>query len=346
MDAAPDPAPNPAEPLVLTMGEPAGVGGELTLAAWAGRRENRLPPFCVIDDPARLAKLAAVLGRDVPVAEIGAPAEAVAKFATALPVLDIGQTIAGTAGRPDPADAAAVMDAIARAVELCQRGEAAGLVTNPINKKLLYDAGFRHPGHTEYLAALTGVARPVMLLACDALKVVPVTIHIALAKVVAALSTQAIFETAEITAAALCRDFAIPRPRLAVAGLNPHAGEDGGIGGEDAAVVAPAVARLQAAGHDVFGPVAADTLFHAEARKGYDAAICMYHDQANIPIKTIDFWGGVNVTLGLPVVRTSPDHGTAFDIAGSRRANPASLIAALRMAAAIAANRAAFDRAA
>ncbi|HUN51162.1 MAG TPA: 4-hydroxythreonine-4-phosphate dehydrogenase PdxA, partial [Candidatus Sulfotelmatobacter sp.] len=211
----------------------------------------------------------------------------------------------------------------------------------PIHKGALYAAGFRHPGHTEYLAALTGGATPVMLLAGRGLRVVPVTVHLPLREAVARLDTATIVAQAAITAEALRRDFAIAAPRLAVAGLNPHAGEGGSLGGEDQAIVAPAVAELRRRGIDARGPLSADTMFHARARAGYDAAICMYHDQALIPLKTIDFDGGVNVTLGLPIVRTSPDHGTAFDIAGTGTARPDSLIAALRLAAEIAGHRAA-----
>jgi 4-hydroxythreonine-4-phosphate dehydrogenase len=214
------------------------------------------------------------------------------------------------------------------------------MVTNPIHKATLYDAGFRHPGHTEYLAARAGIAgEPVMMLACDELRVVPVTIHLALREAIAALTADAIVHCGRIAAAALREQFAIARPVLAVAGLNPHAGEDGHMGREEIDIVGPAVARLRADGITVNGPAPADTLFHARARRGYDAVLCMYHDQALIPLKTIDFDGGVNVTLGLPFVRTSPDHGTAFDIAGTGKANPASLIAALRLAGTLAHNR-------
>ena len=243
-------------------------------------------------------------------------------------------------GHPDPANGPAVVAAIRRAVELAQAGRAAGVVTNPINKKVLAASGFPHPGHTEYLGEITGTARPVMMLACPGLRVVPVTVHLPLRDAIGALSTEMIVAAGEITARALTTDFAIRDPRLAIAGLNPHAGEDGMLGSEEGAVIAPAVARLKAAGIAAFGPAPADSLFHARARETYDAVICMYHDQALIPLKTVDFDSGVDVTLGLPIVRTSPDHGTAFEIAGKGVARESSLIAALAMAREIAANRA------
>jgi len=236
-------------------------------------------------------------------------------------------------GKPDVRNAAAVTEAIEIAVSLCLNGEAAALVTAPIHKAVLNAAGFAFPGHTEYLAHLTGAPRAVMMLASEKLRVVPLTIHMPIAQVPKAISKQAVFDTGEIILTALKRDFGILNPRLAVAGLNPHAGEDGVLGGEDESVIAPAVAALKARGFHVRGPLSADTLFHAEARQAYDAALCMYHDQALIPIKTLSFWDGVNVTLGLPIVRTSPDHGTALDIAGQGKADPRSMIAAIQMAA-------------
>jgi 4-hydroxythreonine-4-phosphate dehydrogenase len=331
-------------PLALTMGEPAGIGGEIALQAWL-RRSADMPAFYAIDDPQRLAALAAALGWPVPVAAIAAPGEAPARFEDALPVLPVGGAVRARPGRPDAADAPLVIGAIERAVADVMAGRAAALVTNPINKEALYRAGFRHPGHTEFLAELTGsvgndAAGPVMMLAGPSLRVVPVTIHLALKAAVERLSCAAIVHAGRVTAAALRGDFAIARPVVAVAGLNPHAGEGGALGREDLDIVAPAVAELRAAGVDARGPYAADTLFHAAARRGYDAALCMYHDQALIPVKTLDFDAAVNVTLGLPLVRTSPDHGTAFDIAGSGSARPDSLIAALHLAAEMAAQRA------
>jgi 4-hydroxythreonine-4-phosphate dehydrogenase len=325
-------------PLALTMGEPAGIGGEIALKAWRARAEG-VPDFYVIDDPDRLARLAARLGWPVPVRPIADPADTAEIFPTALPVVPIGAAVRGGAGRPDPADAAAVVGAIETAVADVRGGRAAALVTNPINKDSLYRAGFRYPGHTEYLAELAGDGlTPVMMLVAPELRVVPVTIHLPLRRVVDSLTTDAIVTAGRITALALQRDFGIAAPVLAVAGLNPHAGEAGGLGREEIEIVEPAIAALRRDGVDARGPFAADTMFHAAARRTYDAALCMYHDQALIPIKTIDF-DGVNVTLGLPFVRTSPDHGTAFAIAGKGVARAQSLVAALRLAAEMAATR-------
>jgi 4-hydroxythreonine-4-phosphate dehydrogenase len=317
-------------PLAVTMGEPAGVGGELTLKAWLARNSSR--PFFAIDDPVRLAALAAKLGLAVPVREIAGPAEASTVFATALPVLRVNLKAPAKAGQPDPVNAASTLEAIERATRLAQAGKIAGFATNPIQKKTLQDAGFPHPGHTEFLAELAGGQDVAMMLACPELRVVPVTIHLSLADAVHALTPDVIVRAGRITAAGLKSLFGLSRPRLAVAALNPHAGEQGAMGDEESRIIAPAIETLRAEGIDVRGPAPADTLFHPAARATYDAALCMYHDQALIPIKTIDFSGGVNVTLGLPFVRTSPDHGTALDIAGTGRADPASLIAALAMA--------------
>jgi 4-hydroxythreonine-4-phosphate dehydrogenase len=327
-------------PLALTMGEPAGIGGEIALKAWLRRGEG-VPPFYVIDDPSRLAALAERQGWRVPISPLAGPQDALGKFAEALPVLPIGGAPLALPGRPDPRDAALVIGAIEAAVAELRAGRAAAVVTNPINKDALYRAGFRHPGHTEYLAELagSGAGAAVMMLACPQLRVVPVTIHLALREAVEELSKARIVHAGRITHAALVRDFGVPRPVIACAGLNPHAGESGALGREDIDIIMPAIAELRAAGIDARGPLAADTMFHAAARAGYDAALCMYHDQALIPVKTIDFDGTVNVTLGLPFIRTSPDHGTAFDIAGKGVARPDSLIAALRLAAAMAARR-------
>ena len=328
-------------PLVLTMGEPAGIGGEITLKAWLGRGTG-IPPFYLIDDPDRITALARRLGWPVPVRPIGAPDEVWPVFAEALPVAPIGFALRARPGSPDPADAPAVLSAIEIGLRDVLSGRAAALVTNPIHKDSLYRAGFRYPGHTEYLAALAGVTNaPVMMLVCPALRVVPVTVHLALSQAIRDLCPSMIVHAGRVSEAALRREFGIAAPVLAVAGLNPHAGEAGGFGREEIEIIEPAVAELRAEGIDVRGPLAADTMFHAEARQTYDAALCMYHDQALIPIKTIDFHGGVNVTLGLPFVRTSPDHGTAFGIAGRGVARPESLIAALRLAAEMTAKRAA-----
>jgi 4-hydroxythreonine-4-phosphate dehydrogenase len=326
-----------SRPLALTLGEPAGIGPDITLAAWRRRAELALPPFYILADPAFLAARAARLALEIPLAVVE-PAAAAAAFRSALPVVDIGVRVTAQPGRPDATSAPAALAAIDRAVADVEAGMAAAVVTNPVAKNVLYRAGFAEPGHTEYLARLAARAtgaplHPVMLLWSPELAVVPVTIHLPLREAVAALSADLIVETGRIVAHDMIARFGIARPRLVVAGLNPHAGEDGALGREDLDVVRPAVERLRAAGIDARGPLPADTLFHAAARAGYDVALAMYHDQALIPIKTLAFDHAVNVTLGLPFVRTSPDHGTAFDIAGSGRADATSLIAALALAA-------------
>ena len=328
-------------PLALTMGEPAGIGGELTLLAWQRRGAEALPPFFALDDPLRLERLAARLGWNVPVRTIAGPEDVARVFPEALPVLPVTLPRPVMVGRPDPANAPAVIEAITAGVALTTQGRAAALVTNPIQKEALYAAGFRHPGHTEFLAELAGGVEHAMMLACPELRVVLVTIHLPLREALAALSTEKIVAVGRIAAAGLARDFAIARPRLAVAALNPHAGEHGALGREEIDIIAPAVTALRAAGIAADGPAPADTLFHPAARQRYDAVLCMYHDQALIPLKTIDFARGVNVTLGLPFIRTSPDHGTALDIAGTGKADPTSLIAALKLAGEMAERRAA-----
>ncbi|SFA73278.1 4-hydroxythreonine-4-phosphate dehydrogenase [Poseidonocella pacifica] len=318
-------------PLLLTCGEPAGIGPELAVRAWETLGARR--PFAWLGDPSHLPA-------GTPVAEISSPAEALYVASRALPVLRHDFPAPALPGQPSPENARAVIEVIARAVNLVQGGEAIALCTAPIHKKALKDgANFAYPGHTEYLAALAGVDRVVMMLACDALRVVPTTIHIPLSDVPQALTDELLSETIVTTERALRRDFGIEAPRLVVAGLNPHAGEGGAMGSEEIDMISPVIQRLRREGLDVSGPHSADTMFHAEARERYDAAIAMYHDQALIPIKTIDFAHGVNVTLGLPFVRTSPDHGTAFDIAGTGRADPRSTVAALELAARMAANR-------
>ena len=333
-----------SRPLAVTLGEPAGIGPDITLAAWQRRAELALPPFYLLADAKFLRQRAERLAPDVAIAVVE-PADAAAAFRNALPVVEIGVAITAEPGRPDASSAPAAIAAIRRAVADVGAGIASALVTNPIAKNVLYRSGFAEPGHTEYLAKLaeaqTGTAvRAVMMLWAPELAVVPVTIHLPLKDVVGRLSTDLIVETGRIVARDLCQRFGIARPRLAVAGLNPHAGEDGALGEEDRDVVAPAVERLIAAGIDARGPLPADTLFHAAARATYDAALAMYHDQALIPIKTLAFEHAVNVTLGLPFVRTSPDHGTAFDIAGKGIASPSAMIAAIRMAGEMAARRA------
>jgi 4-hydroxythreonine-4-phosphate dehydrogenase len=322
------------------MGEPAGIGGEIALKAWLQREQAQVPPFFVIDDVARLGALAATLGLPVPIQSIDTPSAAASAFTLALPVMPRPLPVPVTPGHPDPRNNQAVIAAIETAVAIVRRGLASAVVTNPIHKKVLYDSGFGFAGHTEFLAALAGFdVQPVMMLVCPELKVVPVTVHVSLRQAVETLRTGAIVHAGLVTATALERDFGVRRPRLAVAGVNPHAGEDGAMGDEDGTVVSPAVDILCGHGIDAFGPLPPDTLFSPHVRRGYDAALCMYHDQALIPLKALDFDGGVNVTLGLPFIRTSPDHGTALDIAGSGRANAASLVAALRLAGQLAARR-------
>jgi 4-hydroxythreonine-4-phosphate dehydrogenase len=324
-------------PLAVTMGDPAGIGPEVTLAAWEALRGGH--PFAVIADPDHLAALAATLGRAVPVRAVEGMAEAAALFSRALPVLPELLAAPVVPGQADARHAPAIVASVERAVALARSGAAAAVVTNPLAKTTLLDAGIGHTGHTMWLKDLAGGGTPVMMLAGPMLRVVPVTVHIPLADVPRALTTEAIVTAGRITAAALAADFGLAAPRLAIAGLNPHAGESGTVGREEIDVIAPAVAQLQAMGIAATGPHPGDSLFHAAARATYDAALCMYHDQALIPIKALDFANAVNVTLGLSIVRTSPDHGTAYGIAGTGRADPTSLIAALVMAAEIAARR-------
>ena len=325
-----------AKPLALTSGEPAGIGPDITLKARLRRDELKLPAFYWLGDVSSLERRVKALGLNVRLAEVRAE-DASATFAKALPVVPTGKTATASPGHPDDTSAEAAMASIRQAVSDVTAGRAGAVVTNPIAKNVLYHAGFRHPGHTEYLAELAatnGIApQPVMMLWSPALAVVPVTIHVSLREALAQLSSELIVTTARIVAAELKSYFGIDRPRLAVSGLNPHAGEDGSLGTEDRTIVAPAIDTLHKEGFDIRGPLPADTMFHEAARRTYDCAICMYHDQALIPIKTLAFEDAVNVTLGLPFIRTSPDHGTAFDIAGSGKANPSSLIAALRLAA-------------
>jgi 4-hydroxythreonine-4-phosphate dehydrogenase len=308
-------------PVVVSCGEPAGVGLEIAHTAFNALR-GEVPMVLLADRRHVAGKVTEVTCVDQ-----------VTGNETALPLLHHDFSGDATPGKPDPRNAQGVIDVIARGVDLVRKGEAAALCTLPIHKKALKDgANFAYPGHTEYLAALAGVERVVMMLACSGLRVVPVTIHIAVAEVPDALTPELLEDTLRITQAALIRDFGIAKPRLAVAGLNPHAGEGGAMGTEEITMISPLLERMSQDGMRLSGPMSADTMFHAQARERYDAAVCMYHDQALIPIKTIDFAGGVNVTLGLPFIRTSPDHGTAFDIAGKGIADPTSTIAALRMA--------------
>ena len=325
-------------PLAVTLGEPAGIGPDVILLALAGAED--LPPFFVIGEPDILRARANALGIGV-TPQIWQNGEALPSGTGELAVLPVHNPMKAEPGKPLESDAKGVVEAIERAVDLVFEGQASGVVTCPINKQALYAAGFEHPGHTEFLAELAlrhsgRAVRPVMMLAGPQLRTIPVTIHMPLKDVPGALTSELIVETGEIAAHDLKHRFGIERPRLAIAGLNPHAGEGGALGLEDDAIVAPAIAALVSKGIDAHGPLPADTMFHERARTNYDAALCMYHDQALIPAKTLAFDEAVNVTLGLPFVRTSPDHGTAFDIAGTGKANPSSFIAALNMAWAMA----------
>ena len=327
-------------PLVLTLGEPAGVGPEIIAAAWRTLSESGAP-FAVIGDAALLK------AQGVPTAEIMATSEAASRFASALPVIHHPLPTQVEPGRPNPLNASAVADGIELAVSLALSGEASGVVTAPIAKAPMYASGFRFPGHTEFIAELTadapyaGTRGPVMMLTALDLRACLVTIHVALDQAPQLVTAERIARTARVVHESLKRDFQIASPRLAMAALNPHAGEGGALGLQELEILIPTAARLRAEGVDISDPRPADTLFHDEARRTYDAAICMYHDQALIPVKTLDFWGGVNATLGLPIIRTSPDHGTGFDIAGKGLARADSLIAAIRLASEMAAARAA-----
>lgn len=333
-----------AKPLALTSGEPAGIGPDIALGAWLKRAELDLPPFYLLGDRVFFTERARILGLNVEFAD-ATPESACAAFAGALPVVGTGETATARPGRPDSSSANAALASIRHAVDHIRTGQAGAVVTNPIAKSVLYRAGFRHPGHTEFLAELAAdgdaVPQPVMMLWSPGLAVVPVTIHVSLRDALADLTTELIVSTARIAVADLKARFGLASPRLAISGLNPHAGEDGSLGTEEITIVQPAIEILRRDGIDARGPLPADTMFHAAARQTYDCAICMYHDQALIPIKTIAFEDAVNVTLGLPFIRTSPDHGTAFDIAGTGKANPSSLVAALRLAARMAATRSA-----
>jgi len=324
-------------PLAVAMGDPAGIGPEILAKAWSRRGEERLAPFFAVGDGRAIARV-----WDGPVARIGAPDEAVAVFGDALPLLTVECAGEIETGQPTLEGARCALHALELATGLTSAGAAAALVTGPVSKAQMYQIGFTHPGQTEFVAERVGVAASatVMMLAGPTLRVVPVTTHVPLAKVPGLLTPSLLIAKARVTARALARDFGIASPRLAFAGLNPHAGEQGAIGREEIEIIAPAIEALRAEGIDATGPLAADTMFHGRARATYDAAICCYHDQALVPLKTLHFDEGVNITLGLPIVRTSPDHGTAFGIAGQDRAEPGAMIAAIRLAADAARRRA------
>lgn len=340
-----------SHPIAVTMGDPSGIGPDVSLKSWLLRQEHNLPPFYLISDPAFCRKRSQRLDIAVPLVEIHDPSEAAEIFDKALPVYPLSLETGITAGQANLEAGPSVIKSIRTAVLHIADNKAAAVVTNPIQKSLLYKIGFEHPGHTEYLAALAGEifgqnnAQAVMMLAANDFYVVPATIHIPLKDVFKTLTTELLIKTAQIVAHDLKKYFAIPAPRLALTGLNPHAGEAGALGSEEDEIIKPAIAHLQANSIDVKGPYPGDTLFHAAARKTYDAAIAMYHDQALIPVKTLYFDIGVNITLGLPFIRTSPDHGTAYDIAGSGKADPRSLIEAIKRAHQMSSHSAAFDMA-
>lgn len=321
-------------PLGVTLGEPAGIGAEITAKAWTDRKAKALPPFFLIG----AASVFDAHGLSIPIKKISHPAEALDVYYDALPVFDLPLKQAISPGHPQGHSAAMVIGAIDRAVEWALDGAISAIVTNPLQKSVLYDAGFKDPGHTEYLARLAGhnPQHSVMMLAVPELRVVPLSVHVPLKDVPSKITTERLIHVLTIMHKALQNQFGIPAPRIAVAGLNPHAGEAGALGREEIEIISPVLDHLRAEGMTLIGPLAADTLFHEDARKAYDAVLCMYHDQALIPLKTLDFHHGVNVTLGLPFIRTSPDHGTALDIAGKNTARPDSLIAAIELAARLA----------
>ncbi len=327
-------------PIALTMGDPAGIGGEISLMSWI-KHKIELPTFYILDDPCRLDQLAQRTELRCPIEEIKSPLEAISVFSNALPVLPLSKPVVSLPGDSSDIDSKMVVESINYAVDATIEGTASAIVTNPIQKRLLYQAGFPSPGHTEYLGLRAGLQRPpIMLLAGPHLMVVPVTIHLPLKDAIAALTHSEIVRTLKLTDDTLKKDFGIANPRIAVSGLNPHAGEGGHMGREEIEIIAPAISEAAIPNCTIEGPLAADTMFHETARKKYDVAVCMYHDQALIPMKTLDFDDGVNVTGGLPFVRTSPDHGTAYNIAGTAKANPASLVSAIKMAAKICQHRA------
>ncbi|OIS93797.1 4-hydroxythreonine-4-phosphate dehydrogenase PdxA [Brucella cytisi] len=335
----------PAPPLAISIGDPSGIGPDVALAAWLRRNELSLSPFAVLADPLQLAARVRHLRLEVEMEVISTISAASSVFVRALPVLPLKNKLTDSVGMPLPQNAAGIIEAIELAVALTLNGEASAVVTCPISKKPLYEAGFQHPGHTEFLAELASKhlgkpVTPVMMLAGPQLRAVPVTIHIPLSEVPVRLNTADIIEVSRITATELRERFGISAPRLAISGLNPHAGEGGAMGKEDDAIILPAIEALRREGINARGPLPADTMFHAPARATYDAAVCMYHDQALIPAKALAFDETVNVTLGLPFIRTSPDHGTAFDIAGQGVARPDSLVAAIRLAQELARNAA------
>ncbi len=327
-------------PLVITMGDPAGIGPEMTAHVWTRRHDLALAPFCFLADVDHIEHVATTLHIDCPITRIQSPEDANDVFEETLPIIHTPLTENVEWGAPNSNNAEAILRSISDAVAYVQKSHARGIVTNPIHKASLQNAGFHFPGHTEFLGHLTQSPTSVMMLAIEGLRVAPVTVHMALRDVPRALTTAAISQAGEVVSRSLQTDFGIQKPILAVAGLNPHAGEDGKFGDEEDRIIRPAIKDLQHKGVEVIGPISADAVFAADIRNQYDAVLCMYHDQALIPLKALDFYGGVNITLGLPIVRTSPDHGTGFDLAGTGKARPDSLIAAIQTADFIATQRA------
>lgn len=329
------------QPLAITLGEPAGIGLEVTLKAWKRRARLDLPTFFLMDDPARVAETARALDIDAKVREIDGPGRALSRFDESIPVLPVQLAAPVRPGQPDPANAPMVIASIEQAVRFALDGTAAGVVTTPIHKAVLQDAGFGYTGHTDFIADLCGMrGQSVMMVSCPGFHSIPVTVHVSLQEAIRTLTRKLIVDTIRTADQALRRDFAIDEPRIAVAGLNPHAGEDGHMGREEIDIIRPALDDLAAMGIPVAGPIPPDTMFTSQARKDYDCAVCMYHDQALIPLKTLDFEHGVNTTLGLPIVRTSPDHGTALRLAGQGVASWSSMVAAIWTASMIARRRA------
>ena len=322
-------------PIALTMGDPAGVGTEITCLAWQKRHEYRLPPFFLISDPELVQSVS-----DIPIKVIDQPNQALKYFNDALPVYATKLNSMPIMGKPRTVNGEVILYSVELAVQWAKAGDISGIVTNPIHKASLIDCGFEYPGHTEYLSYLAGIETPsVMMLKVPGLRAVPLTGHVGIHEVPSEVTEERIIQFGEIIYDSLIKDFGITNPRLAIAALNPHAGEGGNFGSEEEEIINPAIFELQNMGIECFGPAPADTLFHEEARATYDAVLCMYHDQALIPVKSLDFHRGVNITLGLPFIRTSPDHGTAFDIAGTNQANPLSLISAIQTAHEVAENR-------
>jgi 4-hydroxythreonine-4-phosphate dehydrogenase len=332
----------PSRPIAVSMGDPAGIGPEIVAKAWAARDVHALDPFFAVGDARAIERV-----WRGPLARIDTPQQAAATFGDALPVMNVADAGDVVPGRPDVDGARCALQSLELAMGLTQAGAACALVTGPVSKSQLYSIGFHYPGQTEFVSERCGIAHAntVMMLAGPTLRVVPITTHVQLAAVRGLLTVDLVLAKARATVRGLTRNFGIERPRLAFAGLNPHAGEGGALGDEEIAVLEPAIAILRDEGVDAIGPLAADTMFHARARATYDAALCCYHDQALIPLKTLHFDEGVNLTLGLPIVRTSPDHGTAFAIAGTNTAEPGAMIAAIRMAAQAAERRRIYDAA-